>query len=271
MIMLDLFDLKGEIAVVLGGTGVLGGGMADALAAYGAHVVVAGRSEERGKARVQAITDAGGTAMFQQADADNHPSLVKCRDAITAKWGPVSVLVNGAGGNKPAATIAPGGDFCKLPLDAWREVFDLNLVAGALLPCQVFGETMLKAGRGSVINIASISSILPLSRVVAYSAAKAAVLNFTQWLAREWAQKGIRVNAITPGFFPAEQNRAMLLRPDGTYTERGQQIIGHTPMGRFGEARELAGAVVWLASQRASSFVTGQNIVVDGGFSSVTI
>jgi NAD(P)-dependent dehydrogenase (short-subunit alcohol dehydrogenase family) len=130
---------------------------------------------------------------------------------------------------------------------------------------------MLAAGRGSVINIASMASILPLSRVVAYSAAKAAVLNLTKFLAREWATKGIRVNAISPGFFPAEQNRAMLLKPDGTYTERGQQIIGHTPMARFGEASELAGAVVWLASPRASSFVTGQNIVVDGGFSSITI
>src|SRR5262245_20135934 len=138
--MPDLFDLKGEIAVVLGGTGVLGGGMADALAASGAHVVIAGRNEERGKARVKAITDVGGTAIFVAADADDHASLVKCRDAITAKWGPVSVLVNGAGGNKPEATIPPGGDFCKLPLDAWRAVFDLNLVAGALLPCQVFGE-----------------------------------------------------------------------------------------------------------------------------------
>ena len=146
------------------------------------------------------------------------------------------MLVNGAGGNKPEATLPPGGDFCKLPLEGWQGVFDLNLVGGALLPCQVFGETMVAAGKGSIINIASMSSILPLSRVVAYSAAKAAVLNLTQWLAREWATKGVRVNAISPGFFPAEQNRAMLLKDDGTYTERGQAIIGHTPMGRFGEA-----------------------------------
>ena len=269
--MPDLFDLKGEIAVVLGGTGVLGGGMAEALAGSEPHVVVVGRSAERGQHRVKSITDAGGTAMFVQAVAGDPASLIRCRDAITAKWGPLTVLVNGAGGNKPEATIPPGGDFCKLPLDAWHTVFDLNLVHGTLVPCQIFGETMLKAGRGSIINIASISSILPLSRVVAYSAAKAAVLNLTQWLAREWALKGIRVNAITPGFFPADQNRAMLLRPDGTYTERGQSIIGHTPMGRFGDSHELAGAVVWLAASRASSFVTGQNIVVDGGFSSVTI
>ena len=130
---------------------------------------------------------------------------------------------------------------------------------------------MCGAGEGSIINIASMAGMIPLSRVVAYSAAKAAVLNLTKFLAREWATRGVRVNAISPGFFPAEQNRAMLLQPDGSYTERGRQIIGHTPMARFGEAYELAGAVVWLAAPRASSFVTGQNIVVDGGFSSVTI
>jgi NAD(P)-dependent dehydrogenase (short-subunit alcohol dehydrogenase family) len=181
------------------------------------------------------------------------------------------VLVNAAGGNRPEATLAPGKDFCTLPPDAWRGVFDLNLVGGVLLPCQVFGETMLAAGRGSVINVASLAGLTPLSRVVAYSAAKAAVLSLTRFLAREWAPRGVRVNAISPGFFPAEQNRALLFKDDGTYTERGGQIIGHTPMARFGEAHELAGAVVWLAAPRASSFVTGQNIVVDGGFTATTI
>jgi NAD(P)-dependent dehydrogenase (short-subunit alcohol dehydrogenase family) len=181
------------------------------------------------------------------------------------------VLVNAAGGNRPDATLPPGADFCKLPLEAWQGVFDLNLVGGVLLPAQVFGEAMLAAGRGSVINIASMAGMTPLSRVVAYSAAKAAVINLTKFLAREWAAKGVRVNAISPGFFPAEQNRALLFKPDGSYSERGGQIIGHTPMARFGEAQELAGAVVWLAAPRASSFVTGQNIVVDGGFSAVTI
>lgn len=269
--MTDLFNLSGEVAVVFGGTGVLGGAMAEALAAAGAAVVVAGRSAERGAERVRAIEKAGGKAVFHSADAMSRDSLAAARDAVLKQFGKVTVLVNGAGGNKPEGTIAPGGDFCKMPLDGWNAVFDLNLVGGTLLPSQIFGETMVAAGRGSIINIASISSILPLSRVVAYSASKAAVLNLTQWLAREWATKGVRVNAITPGFFPAEQNRRMLLKDDGTYTERGQAIVGHTPMGRFGEARELAGAVVWLASAKASSFVTGQNIVVDGGFSSVTI
>jgi NAD(P)-dependent dehydrogenase (short-subunit alcohol dehydrogenase family) len=144
-------------------------------------------------------------------------------------------------------------------------------VGGILLPCQVFGESMLAAGRGSIINIASMAGMIPLSRVVAYSAAKAAVINLTQFLAREWATKGIRVNAISPGFFPAEQNRTLLFKPDGSYTERGGQIIGHTPMARFGNPAELSGAAVWLAAPKASSFVTGQNIVVDGGFSAVTI
>jgi NAD(P)-dependent dehydrogenase (short-subunit alcohol dehydrogenase family) len=267
----NLFDLSDEIAVVLGGTGVLGGAMAEALAAAGARVAIVGRSEERGRERVEKIVAGRGRALFQSADALQRESLVNARDAIVRQWGPVSVLLNATGGNRPDATLPPGADFCQLPLAAWQGVFDLNLVGGALLPSQVFGETMLAAGRGSIINIASMSGMIPLSRVVAYSAAKAAVLNLTQFLAREWATRGIRVNAISPGFFPAEQNRALLFKPDGSYTERGGQIIGHTPMARFGRAEELSGAVVWLAASRASSFVTGQNIVVDGGFSSVTI
>jgi NAD(P)-dependent dehydrogenase (short-subunit alcohol dehydrogenase family) len=218
---------------------------------------------------VRSITAAGGQATFQAADALDLSSLTRARDALVAQWGTVSVLINAAGGNRPDATLPPGADFCKLPLEAWRGVFDLNLVGGVLLPSQVFGETMLAVG--SIINIASMAGMIPLSRVVAYSAAKAAVINLTQFLAREWARRGVRVNAISPGFFPAEQNRALLFKEDGSYTERGGQIIGHTPMARFGEAHELGGAVVWLAARRASSFVTGQNIVVDGGFSSVTI
>ncbi len=268
---MDLFDLSGEVAAVIGGTGVLGGAMAEALAQAGARVAVLGRSEERGQERVRAIEAEGGSALFHPADALDPASLQSARDAIAERWGMVSVLVNAAGGNRPEATLPPGADFSRLPLEAWRGVFDLNLVGGALLPCQVFGGPMAEAGRGSIINIASMAGMTPLSRVVAYSAAKAAVINLTQFLAREWAARGVRVNAISPGFFPAEQNRAMLLKPDGSYTDRGGQIIGHTPMRRFGESRELAGAVVWLASPRASSFVTGQNIVVDGGFSATTI
>lgn len=267
----SLFDLSGEVAVVIGGTGGLGGAMSDALAACGARVAVLGRSQERGAARVAAIEKEGGQAHFQAADALSKDSLTAACDAITAKFGTPSVLVNAAGGNRPDATLPPGSNFCDLPLDAWRDVFDLNLVGGVLLPCQVFGKPMVAAERGSIINIASMSGMLPLSRVVAYSAAKAAVINLTQFLAREWAMIGVRVNALSPGFFPAEQNRALLYNQDGSLSERGSQIIGHTPMGRFGEAPELGGAVCWLAAQSASSFVTGQNIVVDGGFSAVTI
>jgi NAD(P)-dependent dehydrogenase (short-subunit alcohol dehydrogenase family) len=245
--------------------------MAEALAAQGATVAVVGRSAERGTERVAAIEAAGGKCIFQSADALQADSLAAACQSIEKQLGPVSVLVNAAGGNKPEATLPPGSDFCKLPLAAWRDVFDLNLVGGVLLPSQIFGAGMVQRQRGSIINIASMSGMIPLSRVVAYSAAKAAVINLTQFLAREWAPHRVRVNAISPGFFPAEQNRALLYNPDGSLSPRGAQIIGHTPMARFGEPAELSGAVAWLAAEAASSFVTGQNIVVDGGFSSTTI
>ncbi|GAB5404449.1 MAG: SDR family oxidoreductase [Aureliella sp.] len=267
----NLFDLSKDVAVVIGGTGGLGGAMADALAAAGAKVAVVGRSAERGAQRVDAIKSAGGSAIFQAGDVLDKASLTTARDSIQSQLGTTTVLINAAGGNHPKATLPPGSDFCDLPTDAWQTVFDLNLVGGALLPSQVFGQSMVAAGQGSIINIASMSGMIPLSRVVAYSAAKAAVINLTQFLSREWATTGVRVNAISPGFFPAEQNRALLYNEDGSLSERGGQIIGHTPMARFGKPEELGGAVVWLASQAASSFVTGQNIVVDGGFSSVTI
>ena len=269
--MSQLFSLENDVAVVLGGTGGLGGAMAEALAAQGASLAVVGRSAERGAERVAAIKAAGGKCIFQAADALHSDSLQQACDQIEKQLGPVTVLVNAAGGNKPEATLPPGSDFCKLPLGAWREVFDLNLVGGVLLPSQVFGAGMVQRKRGSIINIASMSGMIPLSRVVAYSAAKAAVINLTQFLAREWAPHRVRVNAISPGFFPAEQNRGLLYNPDGTLSQRGSQIIGHTPMSRFGEPKELSGAVAWLAAEQASSFVTGQNIVVDGGFSATTI
>jgi len=267
----DLFDLQGQTAVVVGGTGALGGAIAEALAMAGAHVAVIGRNAQRGAACVNRIEECGGTAAFHTADALKRESLLKVCDAIWQVTGGIHILVNAAGGNRAEATLPPGADFCKLPLDAWQEVFDLNLVAGVLLPSQVFAEPMLEAGSGSIINIASMAGITPLSRVVAYSAAKAAVLNLTKFLAREWAARGVRVNAISPGFFPADQNRALLFQEEGGYTDRGGRIIAHTPMVRFGEPQELAGAVIWLAAKRASSFVTGQNIIVDGGFSAVTI
>lgn len=267
----DLFDLNGEVAAVIGGTGVLGGTMAQSLARFGAKVAVLGRNESRGNARVEEINRGGGHAYFQAVDAQIDESVTEAIWSIRRQLGEPTILVNAAGGNQPAATRKPSGSVCDISLEAWREVIDSNLIGGTLTPSLLFGEAMLKAGRGSIINIASMAGMTPVSRVGAYSAAKAAVINLTKYLALEWGRQGVRVNAISPGFFPAEQNRKLLFNEDGTMTERSSEIIHHTPMHRFGSAEELAGAVVWLASSKASSFVTGQNIVVDGGFSSTTI
>ena len=269
--MTNLFDLTNEVAVVIGATGVLGGAMAEGLAATGAKVAVVGRNAERGAARVATIKKSGGTAAFFSADAMKRDSLGAAHEQIAKSLGAPTILVNAAGGNDPKATITADMKFEDIPQANWAGVFDLNLVGGVLLPCQEFGAAMAKHGRGSIINIASASGHLPLSRVVAYSAAKAAVLNLTQFLGREWARNGVRVNSITPGFFPAEQNRALLFNKDGSPTPRAQSILGHTPMNRFGEAQELVGAVVFLASGKASSFITGADIRVDGGFLSQTI
>ncbi len=268
---MQLFDLSGQVAVVIGATGALGGALADGLAAAGAAVAVLGRNAERGQARVAAIAQAGGRAQFFAADAIDPKSLRAAHEAVRAELGPVAILVNAAGGNDPKVTVTAERSFQQILPEDWRANFDLNLVGGAVLPCQEFGPAMCEAKRGSIINIASISAYIPLSRVVAYSAAKAAVASLTQFLAREWAPTGVRVNSITPGFFPAEQNRALLFNPDGSPTARTQSILGHTPMRRFGEPRELIGAAVFLASHAASSFVTGIDLRVDGGFLSQTI
>lgn len=268
---MTLFDLSGEVAVVIGATGVLGGALAQGLAEAGAKVAVLGRNAERGAACVDRITAAGGTAKFFHADAADRCSLAEAHQAIEAGLGAPTVLVNAAGGNDPKVTVTPDRCFESITVEDWSAAFDLNLVGGALLPCQEFGAAMVKRGRGSIINIASVSAHLPLSRVVAYSSAKAAVVNLTQFLAREWAPSGVRVNTITPGFFPAEQNKRLLFNEDGTPTERGGTILGHTPAGRFGEAHELVGAAIFLASEKASSFVTGSDVRVDGGFLAQTI
>lgn len=269
--MSDLFRLEGEICAVIGATGVLGGGLARGLAAAGARVAVLGRNRERGQAVVDAIAKAGGQARFVACDAVKAASLAAARAEIEQAWGAVSVLVNAAGGNDPKVTVVGEKKFEDVALPDWLANYDLNLVGGCLLPCQCFGPAMVKAGKGSIINIASVSAHIPLSRVVAYSAAKAAVLSLTQFLAREWAKSGVRVNSITPGFFPAEQNRKLLFNDDGSPTARAQQILGHTPMGRFGSDSELVGAAVFLASPRAASFVTGIDLRVDGGFLAQTI
>jgi len=267
----ELFSLKGEVAVVIGGTGVLGGALAEGLAAAGAKVAVLGRNAERGQARVKAITDSGGQAAFFPCDASSRTSLAEAHRKIEAALGAPTVLVNAAGGNDPKVTVTPENPFEKIPLEALHANFDLNLVGGAFLPCQEFGAAMCRRGKGSIINIASVTAHLPLSRVVSYSAAKAAVFSLSQFLAREWATKGVRVNTITPGFFPAEQNRKLLFKDDGSPTDRTKSIWAHTPMNRFGEASELVGACIFLASPKASSFVTGTDIRVDGGFLSQTI
>src|SRR6059036_2543004 len=268
---MELFDLSGEVAVVIGATGVLGGALAEGLAQAGAKIAVLGRNAERGQTRVKAIASTGGVASFFAADAVSRVSLAEAHSQIEARLGPPSILVNAAGGNDPKVTVTAENLFEQIKVEDWQANFDLNLVGGVLLPCQEFGPAMGRRGRGSIINIASVSAHVPLSRVVTYSAAKAAVLNLSQFLAREWAPKGVRVNTITPGFFPAEQNRKLLFNDDGSPAARTKSVWAHTPMGRFGEPRELVGACLFLASPAASSFVTGADIRVDGGFLSQTI
>lgn len=268
---MKLFDLSGEVAVVIGATGALGGAIAEGLGEAGAKVAVLGRNAERGNARVNTITTKGGPAAFFACDAISRSSLTEAHEQIEAKLGAPTILVNAAGGNDPKVTVTADNPFEKIPLEAWQANFDMNLVGGVLLPCQEFGPAMCRRGKGSIINIASVTAHLPLSRVVTYSSSKAAVLNLSLFLAREWATKGVRVNTITPGFFPAEQNRKLLFKDDGSPSDRTKAIWSHTPMNRFGEAQELVGAAVFLASNKASSFVTGTDIRVDGGFLSQTI
>ena len=269
--MMNLFDLSGEVAVVIGATGVLGGKVAEGLAQAGAKVAVLGRNAERGQACVQRILEEKGKAQFFLADAISRQSLQQAAAEIQKTLGPPSILVNAAGGNDSKVTVTDQLKFEQIALEDWRANFDTNLIGGMLLPCQEFGPGMVARGKGSIINFASVSAHVPLSRVVAYSAAKAAVLNLTRFLAREWAPRHVRVNSITPGFFPAEQNRRLLFNPDGAPADRARSILTHTPMGRFGHPEELMGAVIFLASSRASGFVTGTDLCVDGGFLAQTI
>ena len=269
--LVKLFDLSEDIAVVIGGTGVLGGSLAEGLAMAGAKVVVVGRSTECGEKRAHQIRQEGGKAVFIAADAQSRENLQSVLEEVLKAFGTPTVLVNAAGGNDPKVTVVGDKKFEAITLEDWQSNYQLNLVGGALLPCQVFGPAMVANGVGSIINIASVSAHLPLSRVVSYSSAKAAVLNLTMFLAREWAKSGVRVNSITPGFFPAEQNRRLLFNEDGSPTPRAQQILSHTPMSRFGSDQELVGAAVFLACRNASGFVTGSDIRVDGGFLSQTI
>ncbi len=261
-----MFGLTGKVAVVTGGTGVLGGAMARGLASAGAKVAILGRRADKAAEMAQFIADAGGQAMPAPADVMDTASLEAARDTVLAAWGRIDILINAAGGTTPQATVSPTQTIFDMPLAPMREVFDLNLI-GTLLPSQVFGAVMAKQGSGSIVNISSMNAQRALTRAVAYSAGKAAIDNFTKWLSVELALKfgeGLRVNAIAPGFFVGDQNRALLLNADGSLTTRGQTILAHTPAKRFGDPDDLLGAVIYLCSP-AARFVTGTILMVDGG------
>jgi NAD(P)-dependent dehydrogenase (short-subunit alcohol dehydrogenase family) len=272
----ELFSLEGQVAIVTGGTGVLGGAMARGLARAGARVGVLGRRQAQADVVAAEIAQAGGAALALPADVLKKEQLEGARDTALERWGRIDILVNAAGGNVPAATLTEGAAVFDLPMDAFQQVFELNLL-GTLLPSQVFGAAMVRqqtadqpqAARGCIVNISSMAAQRVISRVVGYSAAKAAVDNFTRWMAVELARRygaGMRVNAIAPGFFIGEQNRSLLLDAQGQLTARGRSIVDHTPAGRFGEADELVSTLVWLCSPGAS-FVNGVVVPVDGGFS----
>ena len=265
----NLFDLRGKVIVATGGGGVLVGTMSRALGRAGAKVAILDIVEEAAQAVARDIKASGGEAIGIRTDVLDRKSVEQARDVVLEKYGTVDILINGAGGNKPQATTSPEKPFFELPPDAVRWVFDLNFL-GTFIPSQVFGKVMADKGEGVILNISSMNAFRPLTRIPAYSAAKAAVSNFTQWLAVHMAQEyspKIRVNAIAPGFFLTHQNRFLLIdEKTGKLTPRGKTIIEHTPMGRFGDPEDLIGTVIWLLSD-ASSFVTGVVVPIDGGFS----
>lgn len=252
----ELFSLTGKVAVVIGGTGVLCGEMAQGLAVAGAKVALVGRDAAKAKDRLDRIAADGGTAAFFSCDTTAKVGLQQLLADVLAQFGRVDILVNGAGINSPTP-------FLDIPEDEIDRILTVNL-KGLMLSCQVFGKHLVAQGSGSIINLGSASGLTPLSRVFTYSASKAAVHNLSKNLAREWATSGVRVNVLVPGFFPAEQNRKVL------NPERVAQIMGKTPMKRFGEPQELVGATLLLASD-AGSFITGAEIVVDGGFNAMSI
>lgn len=262
------FGLDGKVCVLTGATGVLGGVMAHGLALAGARVAVLGRRADRAEEVAASVRSAGGEALATPADVLDETGLKAVREDLLARWGSIDLLVNAAGGNQPGATLTPSQTTFDLQSEAMRQVMDLNFF-GTFLPIQVFAEPMAERGSGAIVNVSSMAAIQAITRVAGYSGAKAAVDNLTRWLAMTFAKQhgpGLRVNAIAPGFFVADQNRRLLLNEDGTLTHRGQTIIDNTPMGRFGEAEELLGALIWLLSD-ASRFVTGVVVPIDGGFS----
>ena len=268
----NLFCIKEKVILITGGCGILGSDMATYLAAEGAKIVILDRDKEKGEVLAGNIQKTGGDAIFLLTDVLKKEALEQNRADILAKYGKIDVLINAAGGNMPGATIAPDKTIFDLDVDAFKKVVDLNLF-GTVLPTMIFAKAMVDNSAGNIINIASESALRPLTRVAGYGAAKAAVANFTKYMAGELAQKfgpTFRVNALAPGFFITEQNRALLLNPDGSYTDRSKTILAHTPFNRFGEADELLGSIHYLISD-ASKFVTGTILVIDGGFDSFSI
>ena len=265
--MNKLFDITGKVVVITGGTGVLGKAIAKYLALEGAKVVILGRRAEAGEAIVADIKAEGGEAMFLKTDVMNQEILQQNLADIVAAYGRVDSLLNAAGGNMPGATISPDGTFFDLKPEEFQRVLDLNLT-GTVIPSQVFLKQMVEQGEGTIVNFSSMAAFRPMTRVAGYAAAKAGISNFTAFLATEVAKKfgeKIRVNAIAPGFFLTEQNRTLLTNPDGSWTQRGADVIRQTPFGRMGEPEELCGTIHYLISD-ASKFVTGTVAVVDGGF-----
>ncbi len=265
--MNDLFSVDGKVAVITGGTGVLGSCIGKYLATQGAKVVLMGRRRDEGEKIVEEITAAGGEAMFLVTDVMN-PEVVQGNcDEIVGRYGRVDALLNAAGGNMPGATIAPAGTIFDIKVEDFERVLNVNLT-GTVIPTQIFLKPMVEAGRGAIVNFSSMAAFRPMTRVLGYAAAKAGISNFTAFLANEVATKftsNIRVNAIAPGFFLTNQNRALLTNPDGSLTPRGEDVIRQTPFKRFGRPEELCGTIQYLISD-AASFVTGTVAVVDGGF-----
>ncbi|MDE6190087.1 MAG: SDR family oxidoreductase [Muribaculum sp.] len=265
--MNELFSVKDKVVVITGGTGVLGACIGEYLALEGAKVVLMGRRREEGDKIVEEIKSKGGEAMFLVTDVMDIDVVRKNCDDILAAYGKVDALLNAAGGNMPGATIAPSGTFFDVKIDEFERVLNLNLT-GTVIPSQVFLKPMVEAGKGAIVNFSSMAAFRPMTRVLGYAAAKAGISNFTAFMANEVATKftpAIRVNAIAPGFFLTNQNRALLTNPDGSLTERGTDVIRQTPFKRFGKPEELCGTIQYLISD-AASFVTGTVAVVDGGF-----
>jgi NAD(P)-dependent dehydrogenase (short-subunit alcohol dehydrogenase family) len=270
--MYELFNIQGKVIVITGGTGVLGASMVEYLASHGAKVAVLARNKEKGNVLIERVKSKGGEALFLQTDVTDETVLKQNAEEIISRYGKIDVLINGAGGNMPGATIGPQNTIFDLKMDDFRQVVDLNLM-GTVIPTIVFAGYMVRENRGNIVNISSASALRPLTRVAGYGAAKAAVTNFTKYMAGELALKfgeDFRVNALCPGFFITEQNRTLLTNPDGTYSDRGNSIIAHTPFKRFGNPEDLLGTLHYLVSD-ASRFVTGTVAIVDGGFDAFSI